>query len=233
MKKLNLLKTVAILLFGAVLSATAQENSFKEEDLHPLVKDAWQQLASKTYRSTTASVVFNNSTNTIPTRTEKFVREVIPPERERIFSIIETLEGVKRKEIIRIGARQFIKENDGDWKEISGIGIGSGSGNGSGGSVKTERSVKRTLKKGVSVNNQIVDLYETVTTTFYPANNRTDIWRESYWFNLSGLFVKTEIEYQNSESKIHSRTTREYEYNQKDIKIEAPIIKSKPKQTPK
>lgn len=232
---INAAAFIIALTLCAFLSAAAQEkeNTFNDADLQMLTNAAWDKLEGKTYRSTTTSLVFSNGSQT-PVRTEKFISEVIPPEREHYVSISETPEGIKRHEYIRVGARRFAKDDDGEWKELGGSGTGNGSGvgNGSGsGNVKIERSVVRTLKKGETINNKKVDLYETVTTIrfIYPAKTRTEIDRTAYWFDANGLFVKTENEYQDSDERENSRTTREYEYNPKNLKIEAPVIKTESK----
>ncbi len=58
------------------------------------------------------------------------------------------------------------------------------------------------------------------------------ITKASDWFDKNGLYVKNSDEFENTEMKLITRTTREYEYDP-NIKIEAPIIKSESKQTPK
>lgn len=237
-KKVNGTTFTIVLILCLFLSASAQETTFKEEDLQALTRAALsEKLKNKTYRLTTVSVLYNEG-KTIPTKTIKTISEVVPPERRRYFSETETAEGVERSESIYIGKKMFFRKDNGEWKESNGYGIGIGEGNGIGSGdnprIQIEQTVQRNLKRGETLGTQTVDFYETIHITRYKylSNIYSIITRTSYWFDNNGLHVKSTDEYENTETKMISRSTNEYEYDQ-NIKIEAPIVKSELKQTPK
>jgi hypothetical protein len=228
-KKLNA-AAIVVLVLCAALNVAAQESAFKDEDLKALIKNAAEKLDGKTYRLKTTSVNYRNG-NSTPAFTEKTISEFIPPERERIITETQTPEGVKRYESIRIGEKRFIRYDNGEWQEMGGTGMGSGNGSGGGTSAKVETTIERRFRKGEIINNQTADFYETVTTTkfIYPEKTYTTVWKTANWFDVNGLFVKSENEYQSDHyTKTIFRTTREYEYDA-NIKIEAPLIDSKQK----
>lgn len=214
-------------LFFTFSGVSAQENILTTEDLdiviNDLVNTANQKIKDKTRRVTTTST-FSTIGSEVSTRKYKTIWEIIPPDREHFVSENESVEGVKRYEFIRIGDKRFVRENNGEWKEESGNGRGSGNGAGAGIDAVIERTVERRVKKGETVNNQTADLYEIVTVTkyIYPNKTITNSWKQSYWIDKNGLFVRTEDEFQNGEANTISRTVRDYEYDS-NIKIEAPI----------
>lgn len=229
-KKLNVVVFLAALIFCAYLNTSAQENTFKEEDLQARLKIALQKLEGKSYRMTT-DYAFYKDDDSVPDFTEKIIDEFVPPEREHHLSETKTAKGIERYESIRIGAKQFVKYGSGEWKILDGSGSGTGNGMGNGGgNARIEQTVERRLKKGETVNNQTVDLYETIVTIrrIYPTNTQTQISRNSYWLNVNNMLVKAEDEYQNGERGTRSLNTKEYKYDQ-NIKIEAPIINKTPK----
>lgn len=229
-KKLNA-AAIVLLTLCATLGVAAQESAFKEEELKVLIENAAEKLDGKTYRLKTTSVNYQDG-NSTPVYTGKTISEFIPPERERIVTETQTAEGIKRYESIRIGEKKFVRYNNGEWQEPDGTETGTKYGTGVGSlSAKVETTTERRFRKGEIVNNQTADFYETVTTTkfIYPAKTYTSVRRTAYWFDVNGQFVKSENEYQDDmDTKSISRITREYEYDA-NIKIEAPLIKSKPK----
>ena len=230
MKNLKIAALIFGLLFGAVVNAAAQENTFNEETLSKLQTEAEQEIKNKSFRVKTVEERSDKSGLT-EDRTTLSVLEVVPPDREHLISKTETADGVKIYETINVGGRSFIREDNGVWRETTGTGSGRGSGSGSGngsGEMKVETTTVRNLKKGEKVNNQIGDLYETTTTTknIYPNKTYTHVSKSSYWFDSKGLLIKSINEYEDLDDKRLSRTTRDYEYDPK-IKIEIPVIAPK------
>lgn len=231
MKKLNGTLLVLALTLGAFLGASAQQkpqaNTFDENDLYALQGAADSKLKGKIYRLTAIDTDYDDGSAT-PTRTEKNIEESVPPDRFHSITEMTTAKGTQRLEMISVAGRTFFKHNDEEWKEPQS-GSGYGSGSGSGNSVSDERiqiedTTERRLKKGETVNNQTVDLYETVHTVRYKylSNVYSIISKTSYWFDKNGLLVKSAGEDENTETKRIYRSTKEYEYDP-NIKIEAPI----------
>ena len=224
LKNLSGLALVAAFVFGAFHQISAQEMTFKAEDLAVLTKNASEKLEGRAYRSNTVNVFYKNG-SAASTSTTKSIREFIPPDRVHYVFEAKDAKSTTRYELIRIGEKTYTRANDEEWKEGgSGSGMGSGIGDGDT-AVKIERSEKRILKKGVLLNKQKVDFYETEVTVkyIYPNQTYTTVYSDSYWFNAGGMYVKTESVYLDNSSKNTSRNTTEYEYNPK-IKIAAPIL---------
>lgn len=231
MNKLKAAAFVFAFLLSASLNVAAQESTFEDEDFYKVKGQASEMLDGKILRITTVEESFENGNKT-PVKFEKYINEIIPPDRSHFVVEKKTAKGIERTEYIDIGKERFIKENGGEWKkfEPTGSGVGSGSGSGSGVEPKIETSVKNILKKGETVNKQTVDLYQIVTNRkyIYPTKTYTDVQTESYWFDRSGRFVKTLEEYNDGETKTVSRKTETYEYDP-NIKIEAPVLKTQAK----
>lgn len=227
MKKSNGIIFAFILSLCAFLNASAQQaNTFNENDLYALRRTAYGKLEGEIYRLTAVDVVYNNG-NSAATRTEKTIREVVPPDRYHEITETTTAKGIERREQITVAKRTFLKRNNEEWKEIyssGGSGYGSGNGSGGGGRIQIENKTERILKKGETVSSQTVDLYETVHIIRYRL--RSDVFsvitKSSDWFDKNGLLVKSAYEYENTETKLISRSTKDYEYDP-SIKIEAPI----------
>jgi hypothetical protein len=215
-------------IFCSFHSVSAQEGTFKEEDLTALKKAAGEKLAGKIYRHTTIVSTYFDGDET-PNYIMKSILEIIPPDRSRYISMKETSKGVAwRSESIRVGKRRFRREDNGEWKEEkeSGGGIGGGEGSGYIG-YKLEKTIERKLKKGEVAGNKKVDLYETFSTYkyIYPLKTITKVWKEIYSFDADGMFVKREEEYNDGSNSVR-KTVEEYEYDP-NIKIEAPALREK------
>ncbi len=218
----------AFMTFGLSLVATAQvETTFESNTLYKLQDEARRATDQGTLRLTILKEHFENG-NTIPVSTEKYISEVIPPDRRRFITEIKSKTGIRRSEFINIGTQRYIKENGGKWEVYQpkgGGGSGQGSGNGSGGEqVKIESSSVNKLERDVIVNNQKTDYYETTVNYkfFYPTGTVTAYSKKGFWFDAQGRYVRTLKEDFSGDTKSLSREITDYEYNP-DIKIEAPM----------
>jgi hypothetical protein len=75
----------------------------------------------------------------------------------------------------------------------------------------------------VKFNNENTKLYQQYTTS---ADDKNAVYylQDKFWLNSSGLLIRREIEYGKVQPKsIGSRELEVYEYNPKNLKIEAPI----------
>ena len=226
-KYVGIAALITTIVLGIALDATAQETTFEAAALYKLKAAANKHLGQGNRRITILEESFENG-SPVPIHTEKYVREIIPPDRSRFISEKKTKNGIERTEYIDIGTQRFIKKNGGKWEVFKptgrGVGSGSGSGSGSGEDVKVETSSAYKLNRGVVINNQKTDYYET-TITFkylYPTETVVNISKEGYWFDAQGRYVKTLEESFGGKDKSIRRKTTHYEYDA-DIKIEAPI----------
>ena len=229
MGKLNRIAGVFALALLTMLNVSAQALTFDDATLIELRKISAQEMEDRNMRIVTLTEMFENDNKT-PVEFEKFIREFVPPDRERSIFETKTANGIERTEYIDIGANRFVKHGDGKWEKFvaTGSGMTGGEGNGSGDDErKIETTVIKRLKKGEVVNNRTVDCYERVVTHkyIYPAKTYTNTFTDAFWFDADGKLIKALSESNEGEKKRISRTIWEYEYDPK-LKIEAPIIKT-------
>lgn len=224
-KYLGFAAFISTVIICTVLCVTAQESTFDDDAFYNLKEKAETFLDKGVLRLTIIEQSFENGSK-IPNRLEKYISEVIPPDRRRFIVEKKTKNGIERTEYIDIANQRFVKKNNSNWEifKPEGSGVGSGSGNGGGENVKIEHSTENKLKRGVIINNQKADYYETKTTFkyIYPTRTVVSYSKEGFWFDEKGRYVKAIEEGFDEETKSLSQKTTEYEYDPK-IKIEAPI----------
>lgn len=242
MKKLNLIISVIAFLFIALFKVSAQEATFDYTKLNSLKRNAIEKLKDKKFRSVTVEEWFENESE-IPVRVEKSVNEILSPASSRFICEKRPTNGIGRFEYISINGKMFVKYEKSKWKEYENIdnqvrgceGVIRDIESQSKKFVKVETAIERRLKKDEIVNNQTADLYETISRQkyFYPSTIFHSISRESFWFDSSGRYVKTLVEFQDGETKKVFRRVTNYNYTPKIKKIEAPIIENETKSNPK
>jgi tetratricopeptide (TPR) repeat protein len=216
---------ITTIIFSITLQATAQESTFEDNTLYNLKLKAETFSNDSIVRVTIIEENFKNG-DKVPENSIKYTNEVIPPNgsnliyKSHFISEKTTKNGVEREEFITIGNQRYIKKNNSKWEVFNPM----GSGNGSGESVKIETSSDNKLQRGVIINNQKTDYYQTTTTYkhLYPTGTLIRYFKEGFWFDSTGRYVQTLEESFNGETKNINRKTTVYEYNP-NIKIEAPI----------
>lgn len=156
------------------------------------------------------------------------ISEKIFPDKTRSLLIHTSGNVTKKKEEIRIGYFLYQRIDDGKWTKTdlrkgNGAGYGNGVGDGDGDGSRNIKITNKFTAVESDLNGQGVTLYEKLTTVEY-TNLYTTFSSEKFWINKEGLILKKESKsgYLNPE-KIGFQNTTEYEYNPKDLKIEAPI----------
>ena len=159
-----------------------------------------------------------------------FIEERILPDKRRML-VTETKGGVaKTTEIIRISSIEYKKIDNGAWtsRDLSGIGGGTGSGTGTGSS---ESKFKYTLTE-TTLNNKEVTLYEQYITV--PENEDVRFAHEKMWIDKAGRLIKRDFRggFEKSGNVVRHNVV-DYEYDPKDLKIEAPVMSEKKLNDPK
>lgn len=162
---------------------------------------------------------------------------------DRVWSIDGRKDGSddQKYEEIRIGRKSYSRDGKGPWKfkelGFSGLyqcepeeptspgnGTGVGSGSSGGGSGMTFEYEYRYLgPEGLAPNSpqHYVRIKRMIITGGGFESQTT--FKNSYWIGNSGSFLKTESTTRIANSPQWSRKLREYDYDAKDLKIEAPI----------
>jgi tetratricopeptide (TPR) repeat protein len=226
-KNVRIAAFIIITIIGSVFNVIAQKSTFEDSNLYDLKQKAETFSDNSVVRVTINEENFDKG-DKVPANFKKYINEVIPSDgsnsiyRSRFISEEKTKNGVEREELITIGNQRYIKKNNGNWEVFKSE--GSGSGSGSGENIKIETTSENKLQRGVIINNQKTDYYQTTTTYkyFYPTGTIISYTKEGFWFDQKGRYVQTLEESFDGETKNIARKTTVYEYDP-NIKIEAPI----------
>jgi hypothetical protein len=197
----------AALIFG-------QENILEQSAFQTLVEKAGKNLYGKTYRTINTYETFD-APNTAPVKSVKIVTERISPDR---FRLIEESDG-QQVEIIRVGEKGYIRQNNADWKEESGPGIIERTGCGT----LVESAVYKVIENS-DLDGKTVDLYEMTKKLNDQSCGDNGKFQSigRYWISKDGLLLKTEEIYEDVEKTSFKRTITIYEHDP-NIKIESPV----------
>jgi len=225
---------IAVGLFSLVASAQVENLSAKDFNV------VWIAACEKT-----------KGVPHVQTETdEKYYDEVTPPYNSYIsvtryipLDRVWTIAGRKdsrvedKYEEIRIGRNSYSRDGNAEWKKkllgfsglyscevsepfVSGKGSGAGSGNSDGNTSFREEHKYKYLGRE-EVGKKWTNLYvHTKTNIFSDSQFTVEV---NYWITDDGTFLKSESATRNPNSKRWDRQLREYDYDQKDLKIEVPI----------
>lgn len=219
MKKFILL---LILVGLASVNNFGQEKYPTKEEFDSAIKKSLEKAEKITYRITDISMTYDNKTLE---ETTTQITENLPPNKMRnVITTIDSNGKVTEKMVfIRIGNTEYTKTNDESWKKRenskggpSGVVIGK---------VGNSSDIKE-------LNQYIIvpDLLENKKTEIY-FNCQVLLFAKTFiffeqrdWISADGLIIKSTSSQRNiTPDNIVSVGTRTYEYNPKDLKIEAPI----------
>ncbi len=221
-RKLQLIVILVIIFLNAG-SIYGQEKLIEKKDFESITKAAKDNLPGKTFRLTTVSETFRER-NESPATVIKTIEETIPPDKTRYFYEYKSSFNNEKREIIKIGQKRYRKIDDGNWEETVGedpkyVVVIKG---------KTVESETYKYLGKQTLNNQSVRIYEQKKKLSQNLNgnlNKETI-TTTHWISEKGLLLKTQIEKETETAagrKGYSIFTAVYEYNPKDLKIEAPI----------
>lgn len=237
------MKTFALLviaIFLSVISVTGQDKVLSETEFKS-IQIAICEKAKLTSHSFTEVIEKYNDENGSPYHSYISFKRYLP--QDRVWTIAGTKDSKadNKYEEIRIGRTSYSRNGLAPWtvKELGfsglysceslkpsvGTGLGNGSGDSNGSSAKftTVNEYKYLGKQ--KLGEKMVDLYVdtktlTITTPTYETQNTVKM---SFWISSDGLYVKKEkIETARGTTRWSKQVT-EYDYNPKDLKIEAPV----------
>lgn len=213
-KKIKSVIFLAI-VFLSINAVFGQAKKIDRKEYQDNVVKSLNDLRGKIYRSITINETFTNGESKF-VEISKRIYEILPPDRTRwIFESDE-----ERKEIVQIGQRRFVRINNGEWKEDNGSRLGAGMG--------VNADIEYELYKvdeNAELNGRKIKLYERSQglKNFSSDKDRREVWTTRFWITKDGVLMQTQNETEDVDSKFITRTTTDYEYNPKDLKIEAPI----------
>jgi outer membrane lipoprotein-sorting protein len=222
MKKLILLM---IFCLGLGSMVSAQTKYLTKQEFNSAIGNATSKADKIPFRITEITKSYSNKKLD---GTTTFVRENIPPNKKRWNTTVEKNGIITEKhEFITIGTVEYSKNDNEDWKSFDSAKLDQG--NNPKGSVKIGGALE--IKELDEFINVPAMLGSQSTSLFYnfhifQLDNILYILENRYWMNSDGVIVKSTSSQRNTTpDNIVEVGESSYEYNPKELKIEAPKIK--------
>ena len=221
---------VAALIFAMFVSAVAAagqvvtlKNDIPESQYLAAEAKAKELLKTANYRSVWTTEYFEDHSKTGNLKERKVI-EIIPPDRKR--TVEEKFSGSRsRIELIRVDFAHYIRGDDTPWIKFPGL-----HGFDIGLEVVGKKNQYSSLPS-IDFEGGIADFYERRSSGKFQDPAQMDgvyvraIRTTRLWYSLDGKILKKLEEIMAEGRKQMSRETTTYEYDPKDLKIEAPVIK--------
>lgn len=214
--------SVCLLLVILNISAFAQEKILTESEFNAILERTESKLKTQNYRLTKTEELFlkpNEKAENV--RIE--IKEVVLPNKWREVIEERSKDKTSKTERLWDGSKLYKRENDGEWKKFDGGG-GMGMSIRSGKFTKVFKFVEKIVLDGKNVN-----LYEVQITrvankfTQTSSYQVTYVEKSKYWIGEDDLLLKKKVENTIQGLEAVAVENWVYEYDPKNLKIEAPI----------
>lgn len=214
MKKVILFSIVIVSLANTLFG---QEKEITADERRQAFRPAYDKLFETSYREITEEETYEGGKLK---EKRKTVGEFIPPDKYHFITVELVGEKSRKSETFIIDRIYYCRKDDGEWtKSEKGCG---GSGGGREGGPDSLVNVKFTSEE-TKLNTERAILYQEYMTYIFP-EEKLSYSLDKFWINEEGFMLRREKEYGSVEPKfVRSKKTEVYEYNPKDLKIEAPI----------
>jgi hypothetical protein len=201
-----------VLCFGLTINVFSQTKEISSQEFYKPILAIYELKNS--YRKTTKEEFYKDGKIS---GTIEIVDESINADK-RIYLYVEKYgDKNKKTELVQIGEIYYCRINAGEWKKSD-----RWCANGGISGISNIISSKFTVED-VKFNNKNAKLYRQFTT-FSPDKSVISYLQDNFWLNENDLIIRREIEYGGVEPKsLSSKKSEFYEYNPKDLVIEAPI----------
>lgn len=213
-----------IVCFGFSVNSFSQTKEITQDNYYQPKREAYKTSVEISSRKISKKEYFKDGKLV---GTTDGIYETLPPDKLR-YIYTEKENGITKKvEIIQIGKTYFCRTNDGDWKESK-----TWCSDGGFAALPDNANIKYTVEE-TKLDNQTVKLFQqniTYKNNYSPNKDKEGLSyiHTKYWLNNKGLILREEVEYGLLEPKqVKSHTVETYEYNPKELKIEAPLVKTK------
>lgn len=219
------MKTILYLLLLLVgfTAVSAQERAIQKAEFEAVMKNAVAIIDARPHRVTVARDIKVNG-KPQESSSEKIFVEVAAKDKRRAVREIKSAKQNLKREIIRVGDKEYSRENDGQWQQ-AGIKNNVESGNLK---VNSEESVYKSLGKD-TFNNESVNVYQRISNrvmTDNSNNEEVDLTENvKYWIDEKGALLKREFtrESRRPGKIFNTTTTITFNYDQ-NIQVVAPQI---------
>lgn len=211
MKNKIILLSIMILAFVFISNAQVKQITFS--DFYDASNKAYKTMSERPHRSIVKTENFENGVAVFSIIKTK---EQIAPDKWRVVTIEKKGNDEKVSEMMQIGTTIYTRENNGQWI-ANKITTGNDYGTGVGRCDCTQFTAEETFIDGVSARklNKLEITKEEKGLTF---DNNT------IWYDSQGFFLRSERAGGWLEPRVETwRSVTTYEYDPKDLKIEAPI----------
>jgi hypothetical protein len=217
MKKIILL---TVFCLAAAVSGFAQVKTLTKEQYDSAISDA---LAKGNKIPKREIFVTKNYSNKKPVSTTTITRENLPPDKSRWLTVTEKGGVITYQyESIKIGDTEYKKTDKGGWEKIDLNNESSNQGVLRAPALLDTKELKQFLVMDATLDNQAVKFY--ISYEVMVINQRMIFLDERTWINADGFIVKSATTVSDTlPDIITSQTLKSYEYNPKDLKIEAPV----------
>lgn len=215
MKKLFFLTIIFVILTHNLFG---QAKEITRSETYQPFSEAREKLKGISYRLTSKEVSFKDGK---PNSWTENIREFLLPNRYRFIETEKYGDKVRKNEIVLIDDIYYCRKDGGEWTK-SQKGCGGGGFSGISDLVSSKFTVEETKLDGKSAK-----LFQQYTTYIFPIKTEKEelaYFQDKFWIDEKGFILQREMEYGSVEpSFVRSKQTDVYEYNPKDLKIEAPI----------
>lgn len=201
-------------------SVFAQAKTISHDDFYEAYRAALDKEETVSWRKITKKQELKNGK---AERTVEITEEFLKPDRRRYVNVQKTDKSSDKNELIQIGKVYYCRKNESEWTKsenwcsLSGL------------YATPADAISKYSVEAAKINNQQLKLYQNYTTWIDKSSDgkkaETHYWHEKIWFSKAGLIVRLEIETGLVEPQtVYLKWVDTYEYNPKNIKIEAPVL---------
>ncbi|CAN5797010.1 hypothetical protein BH20ACI4_BH20ACI4_01170 [soil metagenome] len=212
MKKLMLFVFIFVTLTTTVFG---QAKEITADELRQSFRPAYDKLFEISYRK--RSTEENYKDGKLSGKIE-IISEFIPPKKRHTITVEMVGDKRQKSEMFIIEGIYYCRKDDGEWTKSQ-----KGCGSGGGFSVLPDAVSSKFTLEETKLDNVTAKLYQQYMTYVFP-EDKISYFLDKFWINDEGFLLRREMEYGWVEPKfIRSKQSDVYEYNPKDLKIEAPI----------
>ena len=219
MKKIKSILFSNLCLLFVTVSVFSQNKIITKEEYSSALGNSATKADKIPNRITRTTSFYKNK---VLNSTTKYISENIPPDKFRWVNIDEKNGVIVRNERIKIADIEYSKKGDGDWEKRDLKSDKSVFGGMMTGEIIETKDCWEYLLINTTLDNQLVNLYfsyhvSEIQKILYFTESRD-------WINSDGLILKAMYKVSNTiPENVTNVTNTTYEYNPKDLKIEAPI----------
>ncbi len=209
-----------IICIGITINAFSQTKQITEVEYYQSYRAANEKRLESSSRNVSRREFFKDGKSYI---TKDIKDEFMKPNKKHYLQIEKSAEGENKEELIQIGEKFYCRTGNDKWKQSSSWCLNTGI-SGISNIVSSKFTVEDTI-----INNQNAKLYQRYTTyknIYSPDKDKEGLsyWESKFWVNKAGFILREESKEGLLEPvKLYRQEISSYEYNPKNLKIEAPI----------